>query len=68
MELTVPVKGRTRYKQILLHCSNYRSNYYNGFYKRNCKQLLQLKNAFTKDNTNDAATAGKALEAAFKII
>lgn len=27
---------------------------------------LQLKNAFTKDNSNDAATAGKALEAAFK--
>jgi hypothetical protein len=27
---------------------------------------LQLKNAFTKDNTNDAATAGVALEAAFK--
>ena len=27
---------------------------------------LQLKNALTKDNTNDAATAGTALEAAFK--
>ncbi|MFN8283339.1 MAG: DUF3347 domain-containing protein [Chitinophagales bacterium] len=27
---------------------------------------LQLKNAFTNDNTNDAATAGKALEAYFK--
>ncbi len=27
---------------------------------------LQLKNAFVKDNTNDAATAGKALEATFK--
>ncbi|MFN8284147.1 MAG: DUF3347 domain-containing protein [Chitinophagales bacterium] len=27
---------------------------------------LQVKNAFAKDNTNDAATAGKALEAAFK--
>ncbi len=27
---------------------------------------LQLKNAFTKDNTNDAATAGKALETALK--
>lgn len=27
---------------------------------------LQLKNAFTNDNTNDAATAGVALEAAFK--
>ena len=26
---------------------------------------LQLKNAFTKDNTNDAATAGKTLQAAF---
>lgn len=27
---------------------------------------LQLKNAFTKDNTNDAATAGKALETTLK--
>ncbi|HMK27499.1 MAG TPA: DUF3347 domain-containing protein [Chitinophagaceae bacterium] len=27
---------------------------------------LQLKNAFTKDNTNDAAEAGKALETAFQ--
>ena len=27
---------------------------------------LQLKNAFTKDNTNDAATAGTSLETAFK--
>jgi len=27
---------------------------------------LQLKNAFTKDNTNDAATAGSSLETAFK--
>lgn len=27
---------------------------------------LQLKNAFTNDNTDDAAKAGKALEAAFK--
>lgn len=27
---------------------------------------LQLKNAFTKDNTNDAAVAGTALEAAFQ--
>lgn len=27
---------------------------------------LQLKNAFTKDNTNDAATAGKALETALR--
>ena len=27
---------------------------------------LQLKNAFTKDNTNDAATAGTSLENAFK--
>lgn len=27
---------------------------------------LQLKNAFTEDNTTDAATAGTALEAAFK--
>ena len=26
---------------------------------------LQVKNAFTKDNTNDAATAGKKLQAAF---
>ncbi len=26
---------------------------------------LQMKNAFTKDNTNDAATAGKTLQAAF---
>ena len=28
---------------------------------------LQLKNAFTKDNTNDAATSGISLETAFKI-
>ncbi len=27
---------------------------------------LQLKNAFAKDNTNDAATAGTSLESAFK--
>lgn len=27
---------------------------------------LQLKNAFTKDNSNDAATAGTSLETAFK--
>ena len=27
---------------------------------------LQLKNAFTKDNTNDAATAGTSLQTAFK--
>ena len=58
MELTEPVKSETvqatTEATATVSIKEILSNY------------LQLKNALTKDNTNDAATAGKALETALK--
>ena len=60
MELSVPVdmNATTRSSSVETKTT--------GVIKEIVSDYLQLKNAFTNDNTNDAATAGKALEAAFK--
>ena len=60
MELSVPVDmNATTHKAAEVNKAN-------SALKDIISNYLQLKNAFTTDNTNDATTAGKALEAAFK--
>ena len=60
MELTEPVKSEPTETATTTATSATVS------VKEIVSAYLQLKDAFTNDNTNDAATAGKALEAAFK--
>ena len=63
MELTEPVKGEATQTTTATTTTATSSTV---SIKEIVTAYLQLKDAFTKDNTNDAATAGKALEAAFK--
>ncbi len=63
MELTEPVKSETVQTPTEKATTEATSTV---SLKEIVTAYLQLKDAFTKDNTNDAATAGKALEAAFK--
>jgi len=58
MEMTVPVAATENVKE--------NNEPKTGSVKDITTAYLQLKNALTKDNTNDAATAGKSLESAFK--
>jgi hypothetical protein len=60
MELTEPVKSEPTETATTTATSATVS------VKEIVSAYLQLKDAFTNDNTNDAATEGKALEAAFK--
>lgn len=60
MELSVPVDMNATTPPLAAETKT------TGTIKEIVGDYLQLKNAFTNDNTNDAATAGKALEAAFK--
>lgn len=63
MELTEPVKSETVQTPTEKATTEAASTV---SLKEIVSNYLQIKNAFAKDNTNDAATAGKALEAAFK--
>ncbi|MBK9327938.1 MAG: DUF3347 domain-containing protein [Sphingobacteriales bacterium] len=60
MELSVPVDMNATTPPLEAETKT------TGTIKEIVGDYLQLKNAFTNDNTNNAATAGKALEAAFK--
>lgn len=63
MELTEPVKSEAVQTTTTSTATEATSTV---TIKEIVSNYLQLKNAFTKDNTNDAATAGKALETSLK--
>lgn len=63
MELTEPVKNESVQTTTTSNTAEVSKSV---SIKEIVSNYLQLKDAFAKDNTNDAATAGKALEAAFK--